>query len=107
MSFAKMNTFVQLVQIQNIKDNEGFSTDKDEVIAEFRAYFEPKHGSEKWVNRAELFSATALFQFRKIPNTTIATDMVLVCDYGRFEITSIEDVKGKGMYIEVMAKVVD
>ncbi len=107
MSFGKMNTFVDLIEVQNVKDSEGFITEDDVVLASFRAYFEPKHGSEKWVNRAELFSATALFQFRKIPNITITNDMVLVCEYGRFEITSIQDVKGRGMYIEVMAKVVD
>jgi hypothetical protein len=30
--------------------------------------------------------------------------MVIVCESGRFEITSVEDVKGRGMYIEVLAK---
>ncbi len=107
MSFGKMNTFVELIEVKSIKDNEGFTTDKDVVLADFRAYFEPKHGSEKWVNRTELFSATALFQFRAIPNIKITTDMVLVCEYGRFEITSIDDIKSKGMYIEVMAKVIE
>ncbi len=48
-----------------------------------------------------------MFQFRAIPDVTITTDMVLVCKYGRFEITSIEDVKGRGMYLEVRAKVVE
>jgi len=30
--------------------------------------------------------------------------MVVVNNEGRFEITSVEDVKGRGMYIEVLAK---
>jgi hypothetical protein len=30
--------------------------------------------------------------------------MVLVCDGDRFEITSVENVKGRGMYLEVLAK---
>jgi len=29
---------------------------------------------------------------------------VLVCDGGRYDITSVEDVKGRGMYVEVLAK---
>lgn len=102
-----MNTFVELIEVTSIKENEGFTTDKDVVLANFRAYFEPKHGSEKWVNRTELFSATALFQFRAIPNIKITTDMVLICTHGRFEITSIEDVKGRGMYIEVLGKLIE
>ena len=106
MSFGKMNTFVDLIEKKKIKDSDGFVTETDEIIASFRAYFEPKHGNEKWVNRTQLFSATALFQFRTIPNIKITTDMVLSCEHGRFEITSIEDVKGRGMYIEVLGKLV-
>jgi len=30
--------------------------------------------------------------------------MTIVCDDTLFEITSVEDVKGKGMYVEVLAK---
>jgi hypothetical protein len=30
--------------------------------------------------------------------------MAVVNNEGRFEITSVEDVKGRGMYIEVLAK---
>lgn len=106
MSFGKMNTFVDLVEKQKVKDSDGFVTETDVVIASFRAYYEQKHGSEKWVNRTQLFEATALFHFRTIATIKVNTDMVLTCEHGRFEITSVEDVKGKGMYIEVMAKVV-
>ena len=54
-----------------------------------------------------LFSeATDLFRFRVIPGVFVTTDLALLCDGDRFEITSVEDVKGRGMYLEVMAKVV-
>ena len=101
-----MKTFVDLIEKQKVKDLDGFVIETDVILASFRAYYEPIHGSEKWVNRTQLFEATALFRFRSIPNIKITTDMVLICEYGRFEITSLEDVKGKDMYIEVMAKVV-
>ena len=105
MSFGKMNTFVDLIEKKQVKDEYGFVTESDVIIASFRAYYEPKHGSEKWVNRTQLFEATALFQFRAISGIKVTTDMVLTCEHGRFEITSVEDVKGKGMYIEVMATI--
>ena len=60
--------------------------------------------SEKWANRAAFSEATDLFRFRRIPVLTITTAMVIVSKDSRFEITSIEDVKGRGMYIEVLAK---
>ena len=104
MSFGKMNTFIDIVEKQNIKDTEGFSTETDIVLASVRAYREGRHGTEKWANRAQFSEATDLFRFRCIPDVTVTTAMVIVNGDGRFEITSVEDVKGRGMYIEVLAK---
>jgi head-tail adaptor len=104
MSFGKMNTFIDLVQKVTVKDSEGFSIETDEIIASVRAYREGRHGSEKWANRAQFSEATDLFRFRQIPNVTVTTAMVVENKEGRFEITSVENVKGRGMYIEVLAK---
>ena len=76
----------------------------DTIVASVRAYKEDRHGNEKWANRATFSEATALFCFRKIPDIPVSTKMVIACSDGRYEITSVEDVKGKGMYIEVLAK---
>jgi len=104
MSFGKMNTFIDLVQKVTVKDSEGFSIETDEIIASVRAYREGRHGTEKWANRAQFSEATDLFRFRCIPGVTVTTAMIVVNDGARFEITSVEDVKGRGMYIEVLAK---
>ena len=104
MSFGKMNTFIDLVEKQTVRDNEGFSTETDIVLASVRAYREGRHGNEKWANRAQFSEATDLFRFRCIPSITVTTAMVVINDGGRFEITSVENVKGRGMYIEVLAK---
>ena len=104
MSYGKMNTFIDLVEKVTTKDQEGFRTEVDNIIASVKAYREGRHGNEKWANRATFSEATDLFRFRRIPNVTVTTSMVLVNKYDRFEITSVEDVKGRGMYIEVLAK---
>ena len=104
MSFGKMNTLIDIVEKVTIKDAEGFRTEVDNIVASVRAYREGRHGNEKWANRAQFSEATDLFCFRRIPNVTVTTAMVVVNDEGRFEITSVEDVKGRGMYIEVLAK---
>ena len=104
MSFGKMNTFIDLVEKQTVRDSEGFSTETDVILASVRAYREGRHGNEKWANRAQFSEATDLFRFRCIPSVTVMTAMVIVNGDGRFEITSVEDVKGRGMYIEVLAK---
>lgn len=104
MSFGKMNGFADIIVTKNVKDSEGFSTTTDEILASVRVYREGRHGSERWANLAAFSEATDLFRFRCIPSLTITTDYILVCEDGRFEITSVEDVKGRGMYVEVLAK---
>ena len=76
------------------------------TLASVRAYREGRHGSERWANMAAFSEATDLFRFRVIPGVFVTTDLALLCDGDCFEITSVEDVKGRGMYLEVMAKVV-
>jgi len=104
MSYGKMNTFIDIVEKVTTKDQEGFRTEIDNIIASVKAYREGRHGNEEWANRASFSEATDLFRFRRIPNVSITTAMVVVNKDGRFEITSVEDVKGRGMYIEVLAK---
>ena len=104
MSYGKMNTFIDIIEKVTVKDHEGFKTEVDNIIASVKAYREGRHGNEKWANRASFSEATDLFRFRRIPGATITTAMVMVNKEGRFQITSVEDVKGRGMYIEVLAK---
>ena len=104
MSFGKMNGFADIVITKRIKDSEGFTTTADEILASVRVYREGRHGSERWANLAAFSEATDLFRFRCIPGLALTTDNIFVCEDGRFEITSVEDVKGRGMYTEVLAK---
>ena len=104
MSYGKMNTFIDIIEKVTTKDPEGFRTEVDNIIASLRAYREGRHGNEKWANRALFSEATDLFRFRRIPGATLTTAMIVVNKEGRFEITSVEDVKGRGMYLEVLAK---
>lgn len=104
MSLGKMNSFADIIIRKVIKDSEGFSTTTDEILATVRVYREGRHGSKRWANLANFSEATDLFRFRSISGLTITCDHILVCEDGRFEITSVEDVKGRGMYTEVLAK---
>lgn len=107
MSYGKMNSFIDITQKETIKDSEGFKIQTDNILASVRAYREGRHGNEKWANRASFSEATDLFRFRHIPGLIVTTSMIIVCDNGRFEITSVEDVKGRKMYVEVLAKEVN
>ena len=104
MSFGKMNVRISIAVETIAKDAEGFATKTDNVLASLYAYREGRHGSQKWVNRAAFSEATDLFRFRVIPRLNVNTSHVILCGDDRFEITSVEDVKGRGMYLEVLAK---
>ena len=104
MSFGKMNGFADIVQVTKIKDSEGFASTTETVLASIRVYREGRHGSERWANLAAFSEATDLFRFRTIPGVTITMDHFIDCDGDRFDITSVENVKGRGMYTEILAK---
>ena len=104
MSFGKMRVRISIAEEMVMKDAEGFATKTDNTLASIHAYREGRHGSQKWVNRAAFSEATDLFRFRVIPRLTVTSAHVILCGDDRFEITSVEDVKGRGMYIEVLVK---
>ena len=104
MSFGRMNTLISIAQEVVTKDPEGFATKTDNILVSIHTYQEGRHGSQKWVNRAAFSEATDLFRFRVIPGLTVTTAHVILCGDARFSITSVEDVKGRGMYLEVLAK---
>ena len=83
MSFGKMNTPVEIMKRVIETDDEGFKKERLKTVARVRAYREGRHGSERWA------------------------DMLILCDGKRFEITSVENVKGRGMYLEILAKEVE
>ena len=104
MSFGRMNTLISIAQEEVTKDTEGFATKTDNILVSIHAYQEGRHGSQKWVNRAAFSEATDLFRLRAIPGLTVTTAHVILCGDARFSITSVEDVKGRGMYLEVLVK---
>ena len=66
----------------------------------FRVYVEKKPG---FVVEAQQLAG----ELRTILGLTVTTEHVILCDGDRYEITSVEDVKGRGMYLEVLAKRVE
>ncbi|WKY49066.1 head-tail adaptor protein [Eubacteriaceae bacterium ES3] len=107
MSFGKMNTRMDLVTLEPIKDEQGFATTAETIVASVRAYKEDRHGNESWKNRAIFSKASALFRFRAIPSLTVTTSMMITCENNRYNIISVENVKGRGMYLEVLCEKVE
>ena len=107
MGIRLMNKKAQLVELTQGTDSEGFYNESTSVLAEIRVFVEGRHGSEKWANLSAFSEATDLFRFRRIPNIKVTTKQYILFDGNRYDILSVEDVKGRGMYIEVLAKRVE
>ena len=107
MGLGLMNKRAQLcIETENI-DAEGFNCKAVAVIVEIRVFVEGRHGSERWANLAAFTEATELFRFRRIPKLEITTKHYLICEGKRYDILSVENVKGRNMYTEVLAKRVE
>lgn len=104
MSLGKMNSFIEIYEEVSIRDTEGFVTKQEILVTSMRAYKENQHGSEAWKNRASFSEASSLFRFRKPRGIEITTDLIIVCKDERYNILSVEDIKERGMYMEVLAQ---
>lgn len=99
-----MNTLIDIIRTVPVKDSAGFAVESDTVLATVRAYKEDRHGDERWANMAAFSTASALFRFRMIPGLDVSTSLFISCADGRYRILSAEDVRGRGMYVEVLTE---
>jgi len=99
-----MNQPIEIMETVTAKDSAGFAINTDNLLAKVRAYAENRHASEKWANRAAFSTATVCFRFRKIPNVEVDTTKYIIWNGVKYNILSAEDVKNRGMYIEVLAE---
>ena len=103
MSFGKMNTFIDIISTEPTKDADGFVNHGDTVLASVRAYFEQKNSTEKWRNMSQSSEINTLFRLRVVPDLELNNRHVIACEGKRYNIFSVENVKGRGMYLEVLA----
>lgn len=104
MALGRLDTPITFTLLSKEKDEEGFSNMVSHPIACVRAYKEDKNTTEKWANKALLEDVTTLFQIRYIPNIRITTDMQIECFDGTYDIKSVENIKGRNMYLQILAK---
>ena len=104
VSYGRMNTSIEILSAAPTKDTEGFAASRETVRARVRAYKEDRHGNARWANMAAFSTASAMFRFRAIPDVRVDTSLFIICSGERFRILSAEDVKGRGMYVEVLAE---
>ncbi len=104
MSIGKLNTRVDIISTESEKDSDGFVTNGDTVIASVRAYFEQKNSTERWRNMSQSGEVNAFFRIRCIPGVELNTRHAIICDGKRYNIYSVENVRNRGMYLEVLAQ---
>lgn len=104
MGLGLMNKKAKIISITRETDSEGFSFENIKVLAEVRVFVEGRHGSERWANLVAFSEATELFRFRTIPGVEVTTKYYILYEGNEYNILSVENVKGRNMYVEVLAK---
>ena len=107
MSYGKMNGFALIKQLYKQKDADGFTKDAELILAKVRCYREGRHGSVRWANLSTFTQATDLFRIRVIPDVTVTPDLYIDYQGERFKILSVENIRGRGMYLEILAEKVE
>ena len=106
-----MNAFIDIMEKVTTKDSAGFATPSYNIVASVRAYKEERNGGnrrwEQWTNMAAFSSVTAMFRFRVIPNLKITSKHFISDGENIYNIINAEDVRGRGMYVEVLAETVE
>ena len=98
---------INIITTEPIKDAEGFATKGNRVLATVRAYKEVRNTTARWeriIGNAAFANVTAMFQFRKIPGVNVTVSHFISDSDGRYNIVSVEDVRGRGMYTICLAE---
>lgn len=103
-----MNDFIDIIERRVDKDSEGFGSETDVILASVRAEKSYSLGDQRETkeNDATFAVQTATFKFRRIPALLIHPDMFIVDAAGRYNITAVDEVSGRGMYIVATARLV-
>ncbi len=104
MVIGKLNNLINIISTEPIKDSDGFVTNGDKVIASVRAYFEQKNSTERWRNMSQSGEVNALFRLRTIPGVELNTRHTIICDGKRYNIYSVENIRNRNMYLEILAQ---
>ena len=101
---ARMNDFIDIIERRVDKDAEGFGQESDVVLASVRAEKSYVAMTETDTNNATFAIQTAVFKLRRIPGLTIHPDLFITDAAGQYNITAVDDVSGRGMYLVVTAQ---
>ena len=74
MSIEDLNTPIQILRLRFGRDRDGFPTESEDLIACVRAHID------------------------------LTTDMVIVCGADRYNIVSVENIRGRNLYTQVVAR---
>ena len=101
-----LNDFIDIIERRVDKDAEGFGSETDIILASVRAEKSYASMTEKGANDATFAVQIATFKFRRIPSLPIHPDMFIVDAAGRYNITAIDEMSGRGMYLVITAQLV-
>ena len=104
----QLNDFIDIIERRVDKDAASFGAETDVILASVRAEKSYSLGDQRETsaNDATFAVQTATFKFRRIPSLPIHPDMFIVDSTGRYNITAVDEMSGRGLYIVAAARLV-
>ena len=99
-----MNDFIDIIERRVGRDAEGFGQESDVVLASVRAEKSYAAMNESSKDDATFATQTAVFRFRCIPGLRVEPSLFITDAAGRYNITAINEISGRGMYLVVTAQ---
>ena len=97
---GKMNVYRKI----KTQDADGFTVQTEELMFTVRCYREGRLGGTSEANLTLQTAATDIFQVEAIPGFEFTREYLIEHNGQRFEILDVDAVKGRGFYVEILAK---
>jgi len=111
VSFGKMTTPVVLIGLGEYSiGDDGSAVDNPYNIKRTFAYMEQRNFGKRWINLAEWTEASVMFRLCFDPSLVLDDIRRVQVDKpsGKtYKVLSIENVRGRSMYIEILAELIE
>ncbi|MBQ3265066.1 MAG: head-tail adaptor protein [Ruminococcus sp.] len=104
LRLGKFTSNLTILQKVKKQDDDGFTSQTETAVATVPCYHERRDASTRWDHLTTFAEVTDLFQIKKLPEVELSRSYLIEHGGDRFEILYIEPIKGRGVYLQILAR---
>ena len=106
LRLGKFTGSLTILQKVRTQDSDGFTSQTENAVAAVPCYHERRDASTRWEHLTTFTEVTDLFQIKRLPDVELSRSYVLESGGDRFEILYIEPIKGRDVFLQILARCV-